>query len=250
MDQCLFERKDNCNGMLKDADLINDVYVQSVPYEFNFVGNKKRISLSDKIKNKTQDCIDKVESYYERKHEDRLLNQLYNGGDMRGISRLTCNLVDCPDCLDCKFSDTNRFQTAFYITREQNWDIIDTEVKVCWYEKMGMNIIEYFKIFVLSDINRCNYALFKGGNMKCCYKIEVRILGERNENENGCVSIGYKKPSNTKKTLYISNKIRFPEQFVNIMLTANGKNINISYTDPPNGGVCSLGSLRDNETMY
>lgn len=231
MDQCLFLRKDDCNGMLQDADLTNDVHVQSVPYEFNFIGNKKRILLSDKIKNKTQDCIDKVEAYYEKKHEDRLLNQLYNGGDMKGIRFSNCNMVDCPNCLDCKFSDTNRFQTAFYITREQNWDIIDTEVKVSWYTKMGKNIIEYFKIFVLSDINKCNYALFKNGNMKCCYKVEVKMR-------------------DIKKTFYISNKIRFPEQFVNIMLTANGKNVNISYTDPPNGSICPLGSLRDNETMY
>jgi hypothetical protein len=232
MEQCIYTKQEQCNGMLKDADLTNLVSIQSVPYEFNFKAKKERIKLSNEIKNKTQDCINQTAFNLNMEREDRLLNQLYNGKNKSDFYKEMKNTkCDCAICSGLKYSDQNRFQTAFYITRTDNWDIIDTLVKVSWYENINNKNMKLTKTFWLTDNKKCDYALFKNGNSKCCYVLEISN-------------------KNTKKVFYISNDIRFPEQFVNIMLDISGKNIKIKFTSPPSGEVCSLGMLKDDETMY
>jgi hypothetical protein len=236
VEQCIYLKQDQCNGMLKDADLSNLVSIQSVPYQFDFIGRKKRVDFSNEIKDKAQDCIDKVSFYKNMERENKLLKQLYDGvpkGSLeKGISK-NCNEKDCPNCDDCKFSDENRFETAFYITRDQDWDIIDTLVKVSWYEKVrpSRNTEQFTKSFILTDNKKCDFAVFRNGNSKCCYKVEVMNR-------------------NMKKVFYVSNWMRFPQKFVNIILSANGKDIKVAYTEPPSGEICKLGDLKDDETMY
>jgi hypothetical protein len=230
MEQCIYTKTEKCNGMLKDANLTNLISFQSVPFYFDFKGKKERVKLKDQIKNKTQDCIDQISFDRNMEREDKLLNQLYNGNNNENVKGISTK-CDCPICNGLKFSDQNRFQTAFYITRTDNWDIIDTLVKVIWYEKIKGKDMKLTKTFWLTDNKKCDYALFKNGNSKCCYIVEI-------ENKN------------TKKVFYISNDIRFPQKFVNIMLDITGKFVKLDFTYPPSSSICPLGMLKDDETMY
>jgi hypothetical protein len=218
MDQCLYIKRDKCDGMLKDADLSNDVRITSVPYEFDFIGNIKRTNESHEIKSKAKACIDKINFYKDVKHEEDLVNQLYEGGNIKGIS-FKCDET-CENCRGCDFSDENRFQTAFYT-------IGDETVIVCvsWTDKYG----DKEKTFELNEYKKCNSVLFRHGNCKCHYKVKVSYKNKYNY-------------------INLSNSVRFPGDFLNIII--NNGNINFGITSAPNGGICPLGTFPDNETMY
>lgn len=223
MIQCLYTKKDECNGMLKDADLNNIVNIHSVPYYFNFEATKNRIKLKNQIQEKLQDCVDKIDNANDYNHELKLINQLYNGGDISGIST-KCD-KKCSNCMGCLFSNKNRIQTAYYITGNDLDLIGNIIVKVRWSENN-------FALFKLNDIKRCDSVVFKNGNSKCYYNVEVYI-----ENY-----------PYIRNSINLSNSQKFPEKFLNIMIN-HGK-INFSITRPPSGHDCSLGSFSDNETMY
>jgi hypothetical protein len=223
MEQCLYIKRDECNGTLKDADLYNYVKIRSVPYKFDFIGNIRRTNLSHEIKSKEKSCIDEINFINEVNHEKKLLNQLYFGNDFSGISK--CD-EKCKNCLGYNFSDRNRFQIAFYITSNDN--IPKTRIKVKWNENDS-------KIFELDEFRQCNSVVFENGNSKCCYKIEAYT------NINNI---------NLYNEIYISNSFRFPVNFLNIYIDDANNTINFTITRAPNGSVCPLGSFEDNETMY
>lgn len=224
--QCLYTKKNECSGMLKDADLNYTVNIHSVPYYFDFNSTKKRMKFKNKIREKLQDCSDEIENAKDYNHEFKLVNQLYNGGDLSGIST-KCD-EKCSNCMGCGFSDKNRIQTAYYITGSDLDLIGNIIVKVKWSENNQLK----FTMFKLNDNKKCDSVVFKNGNDKCCYNVEAYI----------------EKYPNIKNSINLSNSQRFPERFLNIMIN-HGK-INFSITRPPSGYDCSLGSFCDNETMY
>jgi hypothetical protein len=230
IEQCLYAKRDECNGMLKDANLNYTVNIHSVPYYFDFEGTKKKMNLRSKIREKIQDCADEIANAKEYNHELKLLNQLYNGGDMTGIST-KCD-KKCTNCIGCGFSDENRIQTAYYITGNDLDLIGDIIVKVKWYERETNKDIEKITMFKLNDIKKCDSVVFKNGNSRCCYTVEAYVQ-----------NYPY-----VRNSVNLSNSQKFPERFLNIMIN-HGK-INFSITRPPSGGICMLGSFPDNETMY
>lgn len=224
--QCLYTKRDKCDGMLKDADLNYIVNIHSIPYYFDFDGTKNRIKLKNQIREKLQDCADEIANAKDYNHELKLVNQLYNGGDNNKIST-KCD-EKCSNCMGYGFSDENRIQTAYYITGNDLDLFGDIIVKIRWYEKNQPKLA----LFKLNDTKRCDSVLFKNGNSKCCYNVEVYLA-----------NYPY-----VKNSINLSNSQKFPERFLNIMI--NHDKINFSITRPPSGHDCSLGSFPDNETMY
>src|SRR5579864_2574564 len=101
--QCLYIKRDDCDGTLKDADLYNNINIHSIPYKFDFIGNIKKTNLRNELITKTKACVDKIDFINEVNHEKKLINQLYNGGDFTGMST-KCD-DSCKNCMGCDFSD-------------------------------------------------------------------------------------------------------------------------------------------------